>query len=339
VAIEPTAEPTPTVEPTIEPTAELTPEPTAEPTPEPTAEPTPEPTPEPTAEPSPEPTVVPTPSIGSLTRLVVPEVGLGDRFKIPVEILDRTRTVLRAHPADGASLADAPFPAGGQVPVAWNPGGDRHRLGVLWVGGQCERPAFIALTRDRLTLRGWHDPRGCDAIGLTRALVLDLAEPVDAGGLKVAVASDSMPDGCATGRELTPWLLSVQQEGRLGEVVLPGPGIVLWEERLGNGSPGDTQIGLFGDYDPDLSVVAGGSDGSSVLIAAEPTIRVTRAVVTFYDAAGREEVDRVAVEPDAQGQVIIPHPAPGRFATAILARWEHACVTGESVWWATFDTQ
>lgn len=57
--INPTKEPTPTLEPTPEPTVEPTPEPTAEPTVEPTAEPTPEPTAKPAVEPTHSPTETP----------------------------------------------------------------------------------------------------------------------------------------------------------------------------------------------------------------------------------------------------------------------------------------
>lgn len=102
---------------------------------------------------------------------------------LPVRVVDETGNV---------KLAELP---GGRMPTTEGFGGadivdgDDRRLLVGWVGGACDRSAEVRVTAEggawTVTVTTDVAPGGCDALGIGRAVILDVAVALDPGSVAV----------------------------------------------------------------------------------------------------------------------------------------------------------
>ncbi len=113
-------------------------------------------------------------------NLVLP--GVAGTAQLPVAVVDETGTVKLAE------LAGGRFPAIEGFGGAGNVDGDTTRILVGWIGGSCDQRAEVRFVRSGAGFRGTVKTTvaagGCDAMGIQRAVILDLAN-----GLEVVPAT------------------------------------------------------------------------------------------------------------------------------------------------------
>lgn len=107
----------------------------------------------------------------------------GPAAALPVTVADETGNVKVAVVAEGDLPPVSGF--GGAALVD----GDARRLLVGWTGGACDRAAEVRVTSSdgdlRVTVTTTVAPGGCDAVGIARGIVVDLAVRVDPSAVEV----------------------------------------------------------------------------------------------------------------------------------------------------------
>lgn len=115
--------------------------------------------------------------------LVVPGPAAG--AALPVTVVDETGTVKLAEPAGDRFPAIEGFGGAGSVD------GDATRILVGWIGGACDQRVEVRFVRDgagfRATITTQVAPGGCDAMGIDRAVILDLANGLEVDPATVEV--------------------------------------------------------------------------------------------------------------------------------------------------------
>ena len=106
----------------------------------------------------------------------------GIRWPLPVSVLDHADLLVGVDPADGPwEIEDGAH----SVP------GSPNRIRLQWLGGDCERVASVIVNRSGTGLVITVDSSGVDGpcflVGHSRAIEIELAQPVDPSQIDVIV--------------------------------------------------------------------------------------------------------------------------------------------------------